>query len=439
MLAVILPSENQVREFDAKLLLACCLAERGARVFVGARHEIHNRIASFPPSVYVAKDFRRQSERILSIISGLGHRIVAWDEEGFVQPIPELYRRRRFSPVASSHIEIFFAWGDANARLLKATSSGLAEKTMVTGNPRLDMLRPELRPFHAPQVDEIGKRLGTFVLFNSNFGSLNPKIAASSIAETNAPDPIRNFWDYRKFVFSELKSLLPQLAKSLGDTRLVIRPHPAEDHRLWEQLMAAHPNCIVLHEGSVLPWILAAAATLHSSCTTGIEAFLLGRQSLSFLPAGQMAPVEDLPDVLSEKAHSSTEAVNRILGRVEGTEPPVPTDVQLHAIRDAAAASEGKLASDRIGDTLHSMLQGGSAGRRRLLPALAAGARAAEKRITSMMPGHKTGREANFHRYPGLTQTEVAERIARLSQCLNRFQSVQTRALGGQVFEIVGP
>ena len=53
---VIIPSEIQSREFDAKLLLACILAERGFPCVVGSRNEIHMAITRLPRSIYVGKD-----------------------------------------------------------------------------------------------------------------------------------------------------------------------------------------------------------------------------------------------------------------------------------------------------------------------------------------------------------------------------------------------
>ena len=55
---LIVPVENQIRELDAKLLLACVAAERGFPVVLGSRAFIHHQIASFPRGVYLAKSMR---------------------------------------------------------------------------------------------------------------------------------------------------------------------------------------------------------------------------------------------------------------------------------------------------------------------------------------------------------------------------------------------
>ena len=52
---LIIPVEIQVRELDAKLLLACVAAQRGYPVVIGKLKTILARIASFPRSVFISK------------------------------------------------------------------------------------------------------------------------------------------------------------------------------------------------------------------------------------------------------------------------------------------------------------------------------------------------------------------------------------------------
>ena len=52
---IILPVETQVRELDAKLLLACVAAERGHETFIGFQNDIRARITALPAGVFIAK------------------------------------------------------------------------------------------------------------------------------------------------------------------------------------------------------------------------------------------------------------------------------------------------------------------------------------------------------------------------------------------------
>jgi surface carbohydrate biosynthesis protein len=52
---LLMPVENQVRELDSKILLACVAAKRGFSSVIGFRREIHFHISSFPPGIYLSK------------------------------------------------------------------------------------------------------------------------------------------------------------------------------------------------------------------------------------------------------------------------------------------------------------------------------------------------------------------------------------------------
>ncbi|MBW1645650.1 MAG: hypothetical protein JRJ56_04880, partial [Deltaproteobacteria bacterium] len=98
--SLIIPVENQVRELDAKLLLALIAARRGFSSVIGSRLEIDFRIASLPPSIYLAKSMTARSLKMFRIMNLLGHRLAAWDEEALIHPPDATYFSRRLSPAA---------------------------------------------------------------------------------------------------------------------------------------------------------------------------------------------------------------------------------------------------------------------------------------------------------------------------------------------------
>ena len=85
---MLIPVKSQVREFDAKLLLACIEARRGFFSVIGSRQELKSRIASFSRSIYIAKDLMPGSKRMFKMMLKLGCEIVAWDEEALVHTPP---------------------------------------------------------------------------------------------------------------------------------------------------------------------------------------------------------------------------------------------------------------------------------------------------------------------------------------------------------------
>src|SRR5690606_30311035 len=77
-----LPIQTKVREFTAKVLLAAVTAERGLGVVITSQRMLRANIQRLPASLIgdysarlpMVEPFRRYAE--------LGHRVVAWEEEG---------------------------------------------------------------------------------------------------------------------------------------------------------------------------------------------------------------------------------------------------------------------------------------------------------------------------------------------------------------------
>jgi len=153
---LIIPVENQVRELDPKLLLSCIAVQRGFAVIIGSHREVDFRIGSFPRSLYLNKSMTERNLRMFWVMKKVGHEILTWDEEALVHLPPETYYSRRLSPVAIRYNSHLFAWGEDNAELWRRYPHLPADMPIhVTGNPRSDMLRPELRPFYEPEAEKI--------------------------------------------------------------------------------------------------------------------------------------------------------------------------------------------------------------------------------------------------------------------------------------------
>jgi surface carbohydrate biosynthesis protein len=158
---LLIPVENQVRELDPKLLLACIAAQRGFSSVIGSRREMEFSIDSFPESIYMSKSMTIRSLLFFRVASKFGHEIITWDEEALVHLPPETYFSRRLDPRSIKYVSHLFAWGEDNAALWRQypqMPSGIP--VHITGNPRSDMLRPEIRSFYDKEVAEIRNSYG---------------------------------------------------------------------------------------------------------------------------------------------------------------------------------------------------------------------------------------------------------------------------------------
>ncbi len=189
---LIIPVENQVRELDAKLLISGVAAERGFPIILGSRAFVHFKVASVPRGVYLAKSMRSLSTRMFRILRALGHEIVAWDEEGLVRFAGSEYYRRRLSPEALREVSHLIVWGEDNAEALRGYPGYHGAPIHVIGNPRIDLIRPELRGFYAEDAERLRARYGDFLLINTNFGQTNhyfPRLGEMrAVVEGRGPD-----------------------------------------------------------------------------------------------------------------------------------------------------------------------------------------------------------------------------------------------------------
>jgi surface carbohydrate biosynthesis protein len=444
--ALILPVESQVRELDAKLLLACVAAERGFTAIVGSRNHIGYRATQLPRGVYLAKGGRSQ-QRLFRILRRLGHEIALLDEEAVVRVDDEEIWRQRLGPAAMDQVAHFFAWGEDDAELLRRGIQLGTRRVRVTGNPRVDLTRPELRAYFAGEVSGLRQRFGDFVLLNTNFAGINhllPAMREERIAverpETVALAPfLRDFAAHRMRIFDAFLKSVPLLAKALFPRVLVVRPHPAEDAATWRDAAAGVENVCVSQEGNVVPWLLAARMLVANNCTTLLEAHLLGTPGVSFHPVADERLDMELPKRVSHSAASPDELAEHARRAFSG-ELRVRMDNAACLDRHVAARS-GELASDRIVDAL---CDAGLRGRKPAWPGVRSWVQGAvdsalrARKKTEQAQGNERAHSRTLHdlRFPTIGRAEIERRISRLAALTGRFASVCVALRWPHVFEL---
>ena len=446
--SLIIPVESQVRELDAKLLLAAVAAERGFSVVFGSRAYVHHAMAAIPRGVYVAKSMRRASDRMFGIISDLGHEIVAWDEEGLVRFPDPFYYQRRLSAKALERVKILFAWGRDDARAFAGYPGYPGCPIHVTGNPRIDLMRPEIRAFFDRDVAEIRARFGRFVLINTNFSGLNhfhdnlSELTQNLMAgRGETPDVfMAGRAAFRNRVLEHFKRLIPELSRALPGLRIVVRPHPSESHDLWHEIATGLDDVEIASEGNVYPWLMASEAVIHNGCTTAVEAMILGTPAIAYQPLRDAVYDMELPNSLSHQA-ADIKDTEKTLRSILSGELGVRDDPEVREILAAhLEALDGRLAADRVVDVLEAA---GYAGprpepnriRSRMARIHLAG-RTAVKRFNRYRPGHRNNIEFHQHRFPGVDAAELQEKIARFGSLLGRFDGLRVEPLVEHLFTI---
>jgi len=439
---LLLPVENQVRELDSKILLACIAAQRGFSSYIGSRREIHFNITRFPRGIYLSKSITAASDMMFRIMRSLGHEIVAWDEEALVHLPDETYYSRRLSPAAMSYVSHFFAWGEENAELWRRYPQLPPDAVIdVTGNPRNDLLRPELHSYYDSEVEKIKKAYGNFILVNTNFNHVNAFTPVQNLfqpVENPGDKPIfgraakgmsreyaEGLRDHKQAIFEDFQRMIPKLDEAFPDYGFVVRPHPTESQDIYHNIAARCKRVKVTNEGNVVPWLLATRALIHNSCTTGVEAYVMQVPALTY-----RATINEtydygfyrLPNLVSHACFNLEELQDTLKKVLNGELGTANGNERKQLIEHYLAAQDGPLACERIVDVIEDLVNGRAALPKPAMFARAMGrslwaVRTMIKRYKDSRPGSHNRPEFQRHRYPEVSLEEM-------QNCVNRFQRV---------------
>lgn len=359
-----LPIETKVREYHGKLLFSLVAAEQGFQILLGGQRNIRNTVHLYKRGVYIDKSIAPTKKKWMSWCKRLGLNVAAWDEEGLVYFDDTVYHDLRVSEDILKQTSLFFAWGEAQRQAIISKIPREKKKIIVVGNPRFDMLRPEIREFYEPAVTKLKKQYGAILLINTNFGFCNHYHGVETERQRLQVYPIAmkrpGFFEgwiaAQEKIYPHFKTMIPRLRESFPDHTIIIRPHPSENHDTWKKIIGNLPRCLVSGKGNVLEWISASDVLIHFNCTTAIEAYLLGVPAIAYQaePLGEYE--QKLPNALSLKAENLNELIELVTDSINsGFDDFFLHDDQARTeiAHQFIGSLDGLLASERIVQALY--------------------------------------------------------------------------------------
>lgn len=456
-LNVLLPVETMSREFDARLLVAVAFASPDRRIFVGQHNALDTLVPKMRGGIYVGKNvwktlFPDCDQRHLRLLKAQGFSVLHLDEEGgFYTGGEEGWRDmldRRLDPRVLGDEDAVCTWGEWQANYYRGRSADASgPKVVATGHPRFDLYHPRFRDFFAKDVDALNARFGRYALVNTNMSLANSSygryFALERAARESADDPgwrcsLVGAWSAQVRALAAFVRLVHRLDEAVDDgLRIVVRPHPAEDHCFYEKAFDGLTSVVVVREGSVAPWILGSEVVVHDGCTTAIEATLAGKPVVLFREDPLGPHDQQVLGRVGRLCSTVEEAVEAIAGAARGENldaPDVPTAKallsnlerpSLEPLLEVMGRAETLTKGARMSPVPESI---------RPQEVFRTAKVAAKSVLRPLFRERHRRFMADRARFPGFERRKVEERIARLETLLER--RVRVRMLSSSVFVV---
>ncbi len=437
---ILLPIETKAREFTAKLLASCFMSEAGFRVFLGGHLALYRHISRLPRGIYIEKAIHNGNLHDVAMQRVRGNRAVAWCEEGLTIYNRDFYCNRRVSTPLLEYLDAFYAWGQLQGDAILSKAPEFADRLVLAGNPRLDLLRAPFRAFFATEAEALKREHGRFILINTNFlhynnyyGTdyyLNKKELAPDEQNEAHLEYLRGLWAYSKTNFEHYVPMVETLCQAFPDHKIIVRPHPSENHSIWREKTAHLENARILFQGAALPWILASEVMIHNNCTTSVEGFMLEKPVVSYRPVVNEAYAQPITQAVSRMAHTLDELIEAIKTSLENGPLTLhnldPESAAL--VRYYIATVEGPFACERIVESLCDISQHKKLTKMNRRASLPFRRKEAELRLRGfaarVLGRDKEDTVYSQQKFPGISAAECNAGIAVFAKSSGRFGKI---------------
>jgi len=316
-----MPIEIATRELDGKLLLATHLTARGYNVVLGGRSEVERDILKTNGNIIILKSISNRSIEFYKELKKKGHKLYLLHAEGNVY-----YKKIKHDILSAfpedciSYVDKILVNGkEIKDNIVKYISNVDVNRIFTTGDPRFDLLLPKYRAFFKRELDQIKEKYNDYILVNTNFGYANPYMGKKTLDHyiSNHEDFTESFKKslfakkkYSHQILREFIEAIKKIAISADGLNIVVRPHPSERKDIYSEEFSKIDNVFVNNNGSVVKWILGSTIVVQHDCTTGVEAVIANKLSVSYTPKKDEDIVAWLPIYLSKEISNLSELVS---------------------------------------------------------------------------------------------------------------------------------
>lgn len=336
--------EETGRELRARLLLALHAARAGYSSVIAPQWLTWEILGDIPKGLLLFKGNSAVQARNMANAKAAGHLVASIEEEA-LGLCDAAQINRCYDPSTARCCDLFLFQGPFQRECVTAFL-GSTIRSGVTGNPRIDLLTRHYNARRTVEREALRQRFGDFLLINTNFSTVNPRgLDACGVLDTclgagwydpEIPEDIEIFFVEAERERTDLRNLV-DLVHGLVDKGfappIVIRPHPAENLSIWERAFAGYDGVHIYPDGDLVASISAAKLLLHTSCTTGMEAFVLGTPAISLrTPESEWRNIitSNLVNPAYTRVEEAIDAIERVFSSAAADNSSVPFNHPSH-------------------------------------------------------------------------------------------------------------
>lgn len=288
--------EETSRELSSRLLMTYFAHALGYPVVILPQWLMWENLYVLPRGIVLFKGNGAVQSNNMAVAKRAGHLVASIEEEAFGIADGNVLNRCYHRDVGL-HCDLFLFQGPRNKQAAEKHLARI-ERSAVTGNPRADFLRPPLAAQIDSDVRSIREEFGSYLLINTNFAAANARdldayscfeaTARAGWVDRESPEDVETWFfgnlRHQKACLRSISAFVRGLVSENFPWNIVIRPHPAEKLEPWHRNFGSLPRTRVLREGDHTAWTKAAGLLVHSSCTTGMEAYLMGTPTACIVP-----------------------------------------------------------------------------------------------------------------------------------------------------------
>jgi len=370
---VALVVDHPLRDLPSMTLTAARLCDAGVECFLTPANLGHLELWRLAPD-FVLLNFLRRITHSMRLYRGLMEAGVALGvldtEGGVVESLDAFARDLATDARIRQGVSCYLTWGPRLGEHLVSEGLFRSDQVQVTGCPRTDFYADPWRRSAAVRSSEAAEYDSNLVLINTNFSLGNPAMLSREgqfrlMTESlgHPAERIHQWQDNEVAGMRGLAQVANTIAAAYPQATVVLRPHPFERLETYHELLDRRDNLHCVREGTIEGWLLRAKVVIQRSCSTSIEASMVGAPALApnWLPTAFERPAANETSVPCPSLEALVSQVGEILaGRF--TLPLEVARRTSQVVHDWFGQVDGR-AHERVADAILNHLPAG--GRRR--------------------------------------------------------------------------